>query len=270
MDSYNSGDVVNSETKDLHVPCEHCSVDTSSSSVFIIAASILIGAILVSASVFGSIKMAVSQLNNATATVSNKQAAVAAQAPGTPTAAVQAAPVKLTLKPDVPFLGNKDAKVTVVEYADYRCPFCEKWYTSVMPDLKAKYIGTNKIKFIYQDFAFLGPDSNTAAEASHCAADQNKFWQYHDYLFAHQGSESGDWASAANQKTFAKALGLNASQFNQCLDSGKYKQEVLDETAAGKKYGVSGTPSVFVNGQIIVGAQPLSTFIQAIDAALMK
>jgi protein-disulfide isomerase len=137
-----------------------------------------------------------------------------------------------------------------------------------MPVLKTKYISTGEIKFVYQDFAFLGPDSNTAAEASHCAADQNKFWQYHDYLFTNQGQEGSAWATADHQKQFAAAVGLNAAKFNQCLDSGKYKQEVLDETAAGKSYGVSGTPSVFVNGSIIVGAQPLASFEQAIDAAL--
>jgi len=157
-----------------------------------------------------------------------------------------------------------------VEYADYECPFCEKFFTQVFPDLKSKYIDTGKIKWVYQDFAFLGPDSNTAAEASHCAADQNKFWQYHDYLFSHQGAEGSGWATADHQKQFAQAVGLNTSQFNGCLDSGKYKQEVLDETAAGRNYGVSGTPTVFVNGTPVVGAQPVTAFEQAIDAALNK
>jgi protein-disulfide isomerase len=116
----------------------------------------------------------------------------------------------------------------------------------------------------------LGPDSNTAAEASHCAADQNKFWQYHDYLFNHQGQEGSSWATAEHQKEFAKAVGLNAAQFSQCLDSRKYKQEVLDETSSGRSYGVTGTPTVFVNGAAIVGAQPNASFTAAIDSALNK
>ncbi|MES2213279.1 MAG: DsbA family protein [Patescibacteria group bacterium] len=219
---------------------------------YLISASVLISALLISGTLFYTLKSGVGTASAGTA------------------GAAAAKPVALAVKPNTPFIGGADAKVTVVEYADYRCPFCERWYTSVMPELKTKYIDSGKIKFIYQDFAFLGPDSNSAAEASHCAADQNMFWQYHDYLFGHQGDESGHWASVPNLKQFASTLGLNTTQFNTCLDSGKYKQEVLDETAAGKKYGVTGTPTVFVNGVPIVGAQPLQTFVDAIDAALKK
>jgi protein-disulfide isomerase len=189
-----------------------------------------------------------------------QQAQGAAQAP--------TGPVKITLKDDAPFLGNKDAKVVVVEYADYQCPFCEKWFKEVYPQLKSKYIDTGKIKFVFQDFAFLGPDSTTAAEAAQCAKEQGKFWQYHDYLFSNQGPEHGGWAKAENQKNFAKAMGLNTSKFNSCLDTHKYAQEVQNQTAAGKSYGVTGTPTTFVNGKIFVGAQPFSTFEQAIEAEL--
>lgn len=190
-------------------------------------------------------------------------------APVAPTApADPSAPVNITLKSGTPTLGNDKAKVTVVEYADFQCPFCERWFKDAWPTIKSKYVDTGKIKFAYQDFAFLGADSNTAAEASHCAADQNKFWQYHDYLFTNQGAENGGWANLDNQKKFAQSVGLNTSQFNQCMDSGKYKKEVLDQTAAAKTYGVSGTPTVFINGVKLVGAQPASAFEQAIDAAL--
>jgi protein-disulfide isomerase len=224
---------------------------------YIISASILISALLISGTIFYVLK--------------SGGTAVGEQAPNAQPAQVAGAAQQaqnITLSPNTPFIGSASSKVTVVEYADYRCPFCERLYTSVIPSLKSKYIDTGKIKFMYQDFAFLGPDSNTAAEASHCAADQNQFWQYHDYLFAHQGDETSTWASAANQKIFAQTLGLNMAQFNSCLDSGKYKQEVLDETATGRKYGVTGTPTVFINGVAIVGAQPLQNFTDAIDAAL--
>lgn len=237
---------------------------------YVIGASVLVGAVLISATLFYNFKMVFKRMDAGSTIVAAQntqaQAAPQAQAPSAP--AAPSGPVNITLKPNTPFLGSANAKVTVVEYADYQCPFCEKWYTSVMSELKTKYINSGKIKFVYQDFAFLGPDSNTAAEASHCASDQNKFWQYHDYLFTHQGAEGSGWATAVHQKEFAQAVGLNTTQFNSCLDSGKYKQEVLDETAAGKSYGVSGTPSVFVNGTIIVGAQPATSFEQAIDAAL--
>ncbi len=237
----------------------------------VIGGSIVLASLILAAAMFVNFHLVVKHLGNLTALTTQN----APTAPGNPTAGTQptaapTGPVNITLKSDVPFLGEADAPVTVVEYADYECPFCEQWYKTVMPDLKAKYIDTGKVKFYYQDFAFLGPDSNTAAEATHCAADQNMFWQYHDYLFNNQGQEGSGWATAAHQKEFAQKVGLNMSQFNQCLDSGKYKQQVLDETAAGKSYGVSGTPSVFINGNIIVGAQPLTSFEQAIDAALKQ
>lgn len=183
-------------------------------------------------------------------------------------AQVPTGPVKISLKSDAPYLGNKDAKVVVVEYADYQCPFCEQWYKNVYPELKSKYIETGKIKFVYQDFAFLGADSTAAAEAAQCAKEQGKFWEYHDYLFSNQGQENGGWAKAENQKKFAKTLGLNTSKFNSCLDTHKYAQEVQNQTAAGKSYGVTGTPTTFINGQSFVGAQPFATFQQAIDNAL--
>ncbi len=176
--------------------------------------------------------------------------------------------VAIKLAPNTPFLGNDKAKVTVIEYADYRCPFCERFYQTVMPDLLTKYIQTGKIKFVYQDVAFLGPDSNSAGEAAYCATEQGKFWQFHDYLFDHQGDESGDWASAANQKKYAATVGLDMAAFNTCFDSGKYKQQVVADTATAQTYGVTGTPTTFINGTPIVGAQPAATFEAAIDALL--
>jgi protein-disulfide isomerase len=241
----------------------------------IVSASIIIGAVIISGTLIYNFKVLLKHLDSQSA-VQNVQV----QAGTVPSAAAPSAPsqaaapttgaVKITLAPNTPYLGASNAKVTVVEYADYECPFCQQFFKNVFSVLKTKYIDTGKIKFVYQDFAFLGPDSNTAAEASHCAEDQNKFWQYHDYLFNNQGQEGSGWATADHQKQFAAAVGLNTATFNQCLDSGKYKQEVLNETAAGKSYGVSGTPTAFVNGQIIVGAQPVASFEQAIDAALKK
>jgi len=250
---------------------------------YTLGAAVLIGAIIVSGTLIYISRLAsrrldavVSAVQTAGQNTAGQAAGANAQAPSQPSAAQPSAPaaagtpVKITLAPNTPYLGASNAKVTVVEFADYECPFCQQFFKNVFPELKAKYIDTGKIKFVYQDFAFLGPDSNTAAEASHCAEDQNKFWQYHDYLFNNQGQEGSGWATADHQKQFAAAVGLNTVKFSQCLDSGKYKQEVLNETAAGKSYGVSGTPTVFVNGQIIVGAQPVTSFEQAIDAALKK
>ena len=230
--------------------------------------SVLLGVLLIASFVTNIVIISkVTTLGSQTGNLqAGTQPTPSAAAPSAPTAPT--APVNIQLAAGTPFLGNANAKVTVVEYADYQCPFCERFYTQTMPSIKTAYIDTGKIKFYYQDFAFLGPGSTTAGEAVLCAQDQNKFWEYHDYLFAHQGQEGSGWATADHLKQFAQAVGLDTTKFNTCLDSGKYSQQVQDQTNAGRTYGVTGTPSVFVNGQLIVGAQPYTAFKQAIDAAL--
>jgi len=124
------------------------------------------------------------------------------------------------------------------------------------------------VRFLFQDMAFLGPDSTTSAEAAHCAGDQYRFWQYHDYLYNHQGGENSGWGTADKQKQFAAAMGLDAQQFGQCLDSGKYAQEVQSEYAVAQKQQVSAVPTFLINGTKVLGAQPLAAFQQVIDALL--
>ncbi len=139
--------------------------------------------------------------------VSNSVQAITA---AEPTAAPTPDPNKvytLTIAPNTPFLGSANAPVTVVEYADYHCPFCEEFYANDFPDIQTKYIATGKVKFIYQDFPFLAPDSETAAEATQCANDQGKFWQFHDYLFNNQGPEGSDDLALPDEETIAKKLG---------------------------------------------------------------
>lgn len=167
-----------------------------------------------------------------------------------------------------PVLGNKNAKVTVVEFADFQCPFCEKLFTDVYPSLKKDFIDTGKIKFAFRDYAFLGQESTFAAEAARCANDQGKFWDFHDYLYTHQGSENSGTFAKDKLETIASTIGLDTQSFNQCLESDKYAKGVAEETKAGQDFGVSGTPGTFVNGNLIIGAQPYSAFQTAINQAL--
>lgn len=169
-----------------------------------------------------------------------------------------------------PVLGNKNAKVTVVEFGDFQCPFCGRFYTDVEKNLIKDYVNTGKVRFAFRSFAFLGQESNWASEAAECASEQGKFWEYHNYLYENQSGENQGAFSKDNLKSFASTVGLNTSQFNTCLDSGKYAKNVTDDTDAGKKAGVSGTPTTFVNGQSVVGAQPYSSFKTLIDAELSK
>lgn len=176
-------------------------------------------------------------------------------------------------------LGNPAAKAVIVEFGDFQCPFCGKFFRETESQLIDKYVKTGKARFVYKHFAFLGQESFWSAEAAECAKDQGKFWQYHDYLYSYlwdnyysknQNGENVGVFSKDNLKKFAGTLGLNVGEFSQCLDSGKYTKKVQADVEVGRKSGVSGTPSLFVNGKILVGAQPLSAFDDAIGEILNK
>lgn len=170
----------------------------------------------------------------------------------------------------LPILGEKDAKVTVIEFADFQCPFCEKYHKEITPNLKKDYIDSGKVKFAYRHYAFLGQESSDAALASECANEQDKFWEFHDYLFDNQAGENQGAFAKDKLKEFAVALGLNSAQFNECLNSAKYKDNVDKDIAEGGKAGVNGTPATFVNGILISGAVPYAELKAQIDTALAE
>ena len=141
---------------------------------------------------------------------------------------------------DDPVLGNKNAPVTVIEFSDFQCPFCERFYSQTLPLLEQNYISTGKVKLVYRDFPLssIHPDAQKAAEAAECADEQGKFKEMHDKLFENQNS-----LSTSSLKSYAAQLGLDAAKFNGCLDSGKYASEVQKDFNDGSAAGVSGTPS---------------------------
>lgn len=173
-------------------------------------------------------------------------------------------------KGHLPILGNKNAKVTIIEFADFQCPFCERFFKDAEPNIIKDYANTGKIKFAFRHYAFLGQESTWAAEASECANEQSKFWEFHNYLYNHQGPENSGAFAKDKLIGFATSLGLNTDQFSSCLNSDKYAKQVADDLAAGQKAGVNGTPTTFLNGQPLVGAQPYSAFKTLIDQELSK
>lgn len=232
-------------------------------------AAILIGAAIVAVAIL--ISGGVIKLQGYTSTQPSQ--------PQTAQAAASASPAPTFANVTVgnlPVLGNPNAKVTIVEWADFQCPFCERFFTDDEQQLKKDYVDTGKVKYAFRDFAFLGQpttdpagdESTNAANAARCANEQGKFWEFHDYLYNHQGQEDGGTFSKDNLKKFAADLGLNTDQFNQCVDSDKYVNDVKADMSAGKTAGVSGTPTVYINGQQFVGAQPYATIKAAIDSAL--
>ncbi|MGI0062502.1 MAG: DsbA family protein [Nitrosotalea sp.] len=169
-----------------------------------------------------------------------------------------------------PVLGSPSAPVTIIEFGDYQCPKCDAWFKNEEPTIKANYIDTNKAKLYFIDFPFLGADSPVAAQAAYCAGDQSKYWEYHDYLYLHQEGIQSGWASATSLKSVATTLGLDANQFNSCLDSGKYSDRVSHNKDIGTSKGIQGTPAFFIVGttgsmQEIMGPQPASVFSTTID-----
>ncbi|MEM5804955.1 MAG: DsbA family protein [Candidatus Aenigmatarchaeota archaeon] len=165
---------------------------------------------------------------------------------------------------DDPTKGSANAKVTMIEFSDFQCPFCARFWKDTLPLLEEEYIKTGKLKFVYRDFPLdFHQFAKKAAEAAECANEQNKFWEYHDKLFENQQA-----LDITSLKRYAQELGLDTAKFNECLDSGKYANEVQKDVQDGMAYGVSGTPTFFINGIKVVGAQPYSVFKQIIDQEL--
>ena len=170
------------------------------------------------------------------------------------------------LDKDAYYEGDENAPVTVVVFDDFQCPFCKKFFDETLPKLKEDYIDTGKVKYVFRHFPLsFHQNAQKAAEAAECAGEQGKFWEMHDMLYSHQDALSVD-----DLKNYASQLGLDTEQFNQCLDSGKYKDKVQNDFNMGVQVGVSGTPTFFINGEKLVGAQPYSVFQQVIDSKLQN
>ncbi len=172
---------------------------------------------------------------------------------------------------DLPVMGNANAKLTIVEFADFRCPFCEQFFKTVEPNLIKDYVDTGKVKFAFRNNAILGQQSTWAAEAAECANEQGKFWQYHDWLYQNQVSESNlDFYSKDNLIKYATDLGMNHDQFASCLNSDKYSSNVQKDVSDAQSAGITGTPTTVIGNQIMAGAQPYASFQSQIDTLLAK
>jgi protein-disulfide isomerase len=161
--------------------------------------------------------------------------------------------------------GPADAPVQIQVWSDYNCSHCATFATEAEVQIENKYAGTGQVRLEARNFAFLLPSSTGAAQAALCAADQDLFWPYHDTLFANQGSFSN-----GNLKQYARNLGLDTGAFNDCLDSGRYNQQVEQERTEGQNQGVSSTPTILVNGVPVAGAQDFSVFDDLIQSELAQ
>jgi protein-disulfide isomerase len=163
---------------------------------------------------------------------------------------------------DDPSIGPPNAPITIIEFSDYQCPYCEVWYKQVYQQLLASY--PNQIRFVYRDLPLpMHPEAVPAAEAADCAGEQNAYWKYHDALF---NQKYGLSRTAYDQ--YATDLGLDLKAFAACVDSHRYQGEIQADASDAARVGISGTPSFVVNGRILIGALPFSEFKTVIDEEL--
>ena len=164
---------------------------------------------------------------------------------------------------DDPILGSENAPITIIEFSDYECPYCRQWHSEVYSQLIDTY--GDQIRFVYRDFPLesIHPNANSAAEAANCAHEQGVFWDYHDMLFS---NEKGLGSTAYLE--YASQLEIDQAAFQECIETNRYKSEVQADFEFAADLGVRSTPTFFINGIAVVGAQPFEIFQQVIDREL--
>jgi len=172
-----------------------------------------------------------------------------------------------------PILGDINAPLTLVEFGDYQCTFCKKFFHETEESILINYVETGKVKMLFKDFIVVNEDSVNAASAAHCANDQKMFWQYHSTLYNNWDGEGTGWASSEQLHQFASTLGLDMNEFSECMSQSKWKDLVLSSHADGRALGVDATPTFFIideNNEVlkIVGSQRYDVFQEVFDSLL--
>lgn len=208
--------------------------------------------------------------NNRTENEALLSAAASTFVASVPTSGAVAGPTaRPTLDPSVrydvvpagnPAIGPEDAPITMIEFGDFRCGYCKRFQDETLTPLLERYEG--QIRFVYRDYPILSPDSLTAALAAECADDQGAFWEFHDRVYTEQNLARDVFIQ------YATDMGLDVDTFTTCLDEQVHLEEVMADYDAGTTTPMTGTPTFFINGRILIGAQPIDTFINAIDAEL--
>ena len=241
---------------------DEISVQPEKSNSRFLAVSILIAALMISGSLIYAAK-------------GSRPAGSAAIVPSG-----QQAPIALTSQASLPpvgvrdvILGDANAPVTVIEYGDYQCPFCGRFFEQVEPQLRDQYIRTGKAKMVYRNFQFLGQESIAAGAAAECAKDQSKFWPFHDALYTAEIKDGQENSGNLTRDLFVKlagSVGMDVPQFTSCYDSNKYAAQVQKDKDAATAVGVNSTPTTYIDGKMVQGAQPFTAFATIIEEELKK
>ena len=190
----------------------------------------------------------------------------------------QIKPVQITMetffKNGSPILGNPNAEITIIEFGDYQCHFCNVYFQNTEHKILNEYVMTGKVNVIFKDYTIIGQDSVGAAHAAHCASEQGKFWEYHDILFTNWSGENNGWANNENVLRFANEIGLDMDAFVECNVDKRYEQKIAASNADAQKLGITGTPAFFVISsdsqqvQTLTGAQPYEVFERVFNSML--
>jgi len=188
-------------------------------------------------------------------------------------------PAKVTmntfLENGSPILGDIDAKVTLVEFGDYQCHFCNVFFHSTEHKILQQYVETGKVKIIFKDYNIIGPDSVNASHGAHCASEQGLFWEYHDILFSNWAGENNGWASSENLLRFAQEINLDIEQWSECMINGGNSKMLSASNDDARALELTGTPAFFVigpDGKVtrLSGAQPYEIFERIFEIELKK
>ena len=195
-----------------------------------------------------------------------------------PTPTIQeTGPPKITMETFLentsPVLGDLNAPITLVEFGDYQCHFCNVFFHNTEESILTNYVETGKLKMVFKDYNIIGPDSVTASHGAHCAEDQGMFWEYHDILYNNWTGENNGWASSDNLFRFAQEIGLDTDKWSNCMISSEHSEIILASNQDAQALELSGTPSFFVIGPDnkitkLHGAQPYSQFEKIFDSML--
>lgn len=173
-------------------------------------------------------------------------------------------------------LGSEDAPITLVEFGDYQCHFCNVFFHNTEETLIKEYVDTGIVRMIFKDRTIIGPDSITAAHGSWCAEEQNLFWEYHDTVYSNWAGENNGWASLSNLEVYAQEAGVDLDQWSMCMASSSYSDDIAASNDDARALGVDGTPAFFViapnedNIVNIPGAQPYEQFVRVFETMLQE
>ena len=171
-------------------------------------------------------------------------------------------------------LGNPNAPITLIEFGDYQCHFCNVYYHNTEHKIFKEYVSTGKVNIIFKDYTIIGPDSTTAALGAHCAAEQGKFWEYHNTLYDNYGGENNGWAGQESIFRFAEEIGLNMDEFIDCNLDERYYEKISSSNSDARMLGITGTPAFYIidvnsqKYQFVSGAQPYETFEKIFNSML--